>query len=533
MAEHERRQRDRHGSEEGNGKNMKYTVCRNFEWTYPDIHSYATSATAFEAETLRGSVASFQVHIYDCKGAVGAWCDISGAELYEALPIPVEACPGFEENEKAPHFPEREAPFLVNDCLKPFCDAAELYDGSCTLYVVINTNSGSHGDISGCVHISDGCDTAEVPVRLKVLAADAPEEKLEILMGLGMYRFAGESWEEYLRLEGEYLAMLRRMHQNRLYVNPPYITEKDGKRSFDFTDTDRYVSRAVDMGFHAFHLPDVGYRASWESDLIRVGGYDFKSEEGKAYLKDYLGALKIHLRENGWEHMFFIGIADEPNEINSESFCQLSREIKRIYPEIKLYDAVADTDIDGSALDIWVPRCDQYEKGIERFEAARKRGGEIWHYVCLFPREAGYANRFMDIPLLSTRYLYWGNYKYSLSGYLHWTVNDYQSGIDPFKASCPLHINAGSESILPPGDDKLIYPGEGHPWMSIRLENHRESAEEYAMLCRIAEDDKAAADILCAKVFSSFKDNELDPAAFDSVRRELLEAYEKCCNNEK
>ena len=60
--------------------------------------------------------------------------------------------------------------------------------------------------------------------------------------------------------------------------------------------------------------------------------------------------------------------------------------------------------------------------------------------------------------------------------------------------------------------------------MSIRLENHRASAEEYEMLKKLAETDRARADAICAAVFRSFRDVEYDPHIFRAARRELLKA---------
>ena len=117
-----------------------------------------------------------------------------------------------------------------------------------------------------------------------------------------------------------------------------------------------------------------------------------------------------------------------------------------------------------------------------------------------------------------------GNYKYDLTGYLHWAANCYQPGQDPFVQNCPEHHNTDNVCYLPAGDTHLIYPGKGEPWMSIRLEAQRESAEEYELLRLLAEKDKAKADAICEKVFHSFRDVEYDVAKFTAAKRELLEA---------
>ena len=140
------------------------------------------------------------------------------------------------------------------------------------------------------------------------------------------------------------------------------------------------------------------------------------------------------------------------------------------------------------ALDVWVPLNAEYDKHREQIETLRSNGAEIWHYVCCAPREYGYINRFMDYPLLSTRYLHWGNYKYDLTGFLHWAANRYQPGQDPFIQNCPEHHNTDAVCYLPAGDTHILYPGNDGPWLSIRLEAQRESAEEYELLKKLGAD---------------------------------------------
>jgi hypothetical protein len=176
------------------------------------------------------------------------------------------------------------------------------------------------------------------------------------------------------------------------------------------------------------------------------------------------------------------------------------------------------------ALDIWVPLNAEYDRHQKELESLRAAGDEIWHYVCCGPREPGYINRFMDYPLLSTRYLHWGNYKYNLTGYLHWAANHYQPGQDPFVQNCPEHHNTDAVCYLPAGDTHLMYPGKGEPWLSIRLETQRESAEEYELLRELAKTDKAKADELCENVFRSFREVEYDVTKFIENKKALLEA---------
>ncbi|MBE6588008.1 MAG: DUF4091 domain-containing protein [Ruminococcaceae bacterium] len=510
---------------------MKYCVLPSYVWTYPDIHSYPEGKDSASLLSLRDGYATFQLHLYDVSEKELFVClDGFEAELYRALPIRVESCPGIEEPRE--HFPERAAPFFVNDCLIPMANTAEIKDGTVTLYIAIKIPSYAPDTFTGAISVR-GERELRIPVTVEVVKASLPPERLDIAMGWSMSsaskHHGAKCREDYMAIEDNYLRALRRCHQTNLFLYPPRERFVDGKWEFDFGFFNRYVRKALDLGFRYFHIEGVGFRLAWDKPYIYHRGIDLLSWEGYVYLEQFLAALKKNLSEQGWldRDLFCMGVCDEPNEENAMTFRALVSAIRKHFPDMKLYDATSGAPIYGT-LDLWVPRSDEYEKHREVFDHYKEMGDKVWHYVCLFPRENGYINRFMDIPLLATRYLFWENHKYRLSGYLHWTVNDYQSDADPFLESCPRHVNAGSESILPPGDDKLIYPGENFaPYISMRLENHRESAEEYAMLSMIADREPELADSICSSVFHSFHSVEFDADKFETARRRLIKEYER------
>ena len=264
------------------------------------------------------------------------------------------------------------------------------------------------------------------------------------------------------------------------------------------------------------------------------------SYEGYCYLSQYLPALHDVLERHGWLDIFVMGVADEPNNFNATEYRALCGLIRRFVPDIKLIDAMSFGDLHG-ALDIWVPLISSYTRHREELESLRGKNDEIWYYVCLYPRGQGYVNRHMDYALMSTRMLHWGNYKYHLTGFLHWAVNYYQEGFaqadgkeyhqDPFVCSCPEHHNTDSVSFLPAGDTHVFYPGgyHGHgdvqePWLSMRAENERESVEEYELLRELSLRDPQKADEICERVFHNFNDYEYDLDLFEKTRRALMEA---------
>lgn len=511
---------------------MKYTVVSSAEFTYPDIWDYASSSQVIDTFAARGSYATFQLLLgdrasADVSAAVTGLPAGADAEIYTLTPVQVERNHGISPEQRQPHYPERVAPFWLYDCLRTFDGTLDLTDGVGGLYVSIKIDRDAEpGDYTAVMTV-DGTD---IPLNLKIYRAVLPDETMKMIIGYNAgtcakYHDVALYSDEYFKLEEQYLAMLRRMHQNMMYTGGIKKTPVgENKWEFDFTDFVAQVKRYEKAGMKYFNAPSVGWRQSWSASTILVNGnIPSMSYEGYCYLTQYLPALRDVLKENGWLDRFVMGVADEPNDANCTEFRALCGLIRKIVPEIRLIDAMSYGNLHG-ALDIWVPLNAEYDRHRAELESLRAAGDEIWHYVCCGPREPGYINRFMDYPLLSTRYLHWGNYKYDLTGFLHWAANYYQPGQDPFTLNCPEHHNTDSVCYLPAGDTHIIYPGKGEPWLSIRLEAERESAEEYELLRELAKTDKAKADELCGNVFRSFKDVEYDVAKFTANKKALLEA---------
>ena len=472
-------------------------------------------------------------------GSLAISCEMEGAaaafevEVYEMVPVFVGKAAYANMPEPEGGCPNREGSFYVYDCLKPLSNACGAMDGIAGLYCSAKVPCDcAPGAYTGSLKININEAVLAIPVEFTVHKAVLPPETLKFTNWYNPYIMAQYhntelGSEEFKRLDALYHRMMRRSHQNMLRVDGGIEVKETGENqyAFDFTGFEAYVKAALELGFTHFQIPAIGGRKSWKESTIYVnnGKLPCLGYEGYAYLAQYLGTLGEVLRRNGWTDKFYLSVSDEPNEANAVEYRALCGMARRLLPGIKLFDAMSHGPLYGS-LDVYVPLNSEFEAYRDEFERFRAGGDELWHYVCCVPRGDGYINRFMDYPLLATRYLFWGNFKYGLTGYLHWALNQYQPGQDPFTQNWPEHHNADNVCFLPPGDTHLVYPGEGEPWMSMRLEAQRESAEEYEILKALSEKDKAAADAICAKCFRGFNDVENDPAAFDRARIELLEA---------
>ena len=450
-------------------------------------------------------------------------------EIYTLRSVMVERNHGIPDGEHKPHWPERDAPYRLYDCLRTYDGSVDLEgdEKQGGLYIALRLSTDAvPGNYSFAVVAGD----VVIPGNLEIFPAVLPSESLKIIINysrapLSSFHHLNPDTPEYDAMDRRYLAALRRMHQNMMYVSGVKAEQiAPNKWAFDFSGLVKMIETYEAAGMKFFKLPSVGGRKSWsQSTILLRGEIPAMSYAGYRYLMQYLPALKAVLDEHGWTDRCVLGVADEPNTANATEFRALCGLIHKIVPEFRLCDAMSWGDLHG-ALDVWVPLNAEYDRHQEEIETFREDGAEIWHYVCCVPREYGYVNRFMDYPLLSTRYLHWGNYRFNLTGFLHWAANIYQPGQDPFELNCPEHHNADSVGYLPAGDTHILYPGTDGPWLSMRLEAEREGAEEYEFLTVLAKKNKPLADEICETVFRSFRDVEYDVKAFEKVRRRLLSA---------
>ncbi len=508
---------------------MRYRCVDSAEYLYPDVTEYKSGSDRIDILSPRGSYACAQILFYEGCGSISVACEGWQPEIYEMKAIPVErnSQDTVTEEKRLPHMPERIAPFWVYDCLKPYGGSLSFREGACAVYFSMWIPTDAQ---PGIMEAKIRAGQWEIPVRIEVSRAQVPEESLAVLLfynqkNVCSYHHVEPGSAVFEELDTAYLTMLRRMRQNALSCpGPEAVPLGDNRYEFDFTKMEAYMEKAISLGFGWFYCV-LGARERWDTSTIFVEGLPSMSFEGYCYLAQYLPALAAFLEERGWTERLLLSVSDEPTEANATEYRALCGLVRRLAPDIRLIEA-SSTPVYG-ALDIYVPLSSELDRNREKYETLRRYGGEIWYYDCCVPREEGYMNRFMDYPLLSTRYHGWANYANGLKGYLHWAANNYQPGQDPFVQSCPPHTNVGLETILPAGDTHIMYPGESGPWMSVRLESQRAGAEEYEMLRAVAATDKELADSLCARVFRSFRDVAYDPLVFRETRNALVRAVER------
>ena len=128
-------------------------------------------------------------------------------------------------------------------------------------------------------------------------------------------------------------------------------------------------------------------------------------------------------------------------------------------------DARRDLEVYEKSCNVWVPVLGSFDALVPRLHQHVERGGEAWFYTCLFPTSR-YANRFIDYALIKTRLLQWFNFRYDLTGFLHWGGNYWSP--NPVLDTQPLLGESWQTGIIPPGDAFIVYPDKSTSRFSVR-----------------------------------------------------------------
>lgn len=416
----------------------------------------------------------------------------------------------------------RKAPFECPDPLLPAKPADLPANVTQPFWVTVHVpRDAEPGDYTGSVAVQWDGGQASVPVSLTVWPFALPREQHLAFTNwidpgaLAKYSGVAVDSDAFYDVLAEYARACAAHHQNILWVGLDTIgiTEQGGGGlQFDFTRFDRWVETVTASGCgRLIEIKPLGrWAKGWDSPEIALHGYTVTGADGtrrklsaEACLPHLLPALEAHLKQHGWLQRTVLHIADEPAVQHVASYREKSDWVHSLAPGIRRIDAIEAPEF-GDSVEIWVPKLNHLYNWLPHYQRAQARGAEMWFYTCCHPT-ASYPNRFLDFPLLSTRLLQWYNWRYKLSGYLHWGLN--------FWVDDPLH--SAGRANLPPGDCWIVYPGPDGPLSSIRWEALRDGFEDYEYLWLLTDRNRKLAATL-----------EAPPALFDPGQRSDELAFE-------
>lgn len=397
------------------------------------------------------------------------------------------------------------------------------------------------GTWTGVLKVHGDGETAEVSLQLTVHPVTLPAERhLSVTNWMNMSNFARFFGTEmytdrFWRVAGNFARNMAAHRQNVVLCSNDLVhigQEADGKLAFDFSDYDRWVETFDRAGcadlIEGGHLGRRG-EGKWETPWFEWHKFPVRRRDGaevdiecEVVVEQLVKALVRHVRERGWFDRFVMHIVDEPAPHTEEDYKKKSRLVHEWAPGVRFLDAMSLMDARGD-LDIWVPELSHFEERREHYLNMRDEAGiELWFYTCMYPT-GRYPNRFLDFSLLKTRILHWLNWRYRLTGYLHWGLNYWTE--DPWKQD-------RLEKEFPPGDSWIVYPGSDGPLDSIRWEQMREGIQDYELLLLLdrrakeAGRDQGRADEICSGIVPDPINYSRRESRLWAARREVISALQ-------
>mgnify|MGYP000256472923 CR=1 FL=1 len=326
----------------------------------------------------------------------------------------------------------------------------------------------------------------------------------------------------------KYAELMAHGRQNSITLPRELFKYENGKLYLEKDKMLRFINIFRKNGFKYFEAPHLMHRGDnddWGDSELKVvlTKRRYYKEEGKKDVAVLMHQIYDFVKTNNLENNWLQHIADEPTAVNAKCYKDIAKQIKSIFPEIKIMEATNDRDGLAGAVDIWCPLINDFQENESFFREREKHGEKVLVYTCLIPG-GKWLNRTLDMEKLRQVYFGWGAAYYNTNGYLHWGLNQYYS--NPFEQSVVKHPSpqASANNFLPAGDTHIVYPGKDGPLSSIRFEAHRLGCEDYDLLQLLKLTNQKVYTKLVNKLFRSYTDYNLSIEDYRKTKKKLLKA---------
>ncbi len=355
------------------------------------------------------------------------------------------------------------------------------------IWITVYAPSGTAaGEYTGMIMVgSAGSKKVTVPLKCRVWNFELPVsghlvthtwDNLENLSDF--YNLEEFPIDWYQRFCG--LLLKNRMNPGFAGVN--YVSQlPDQSGLYNFSRVEKVLQYSIDRGLNRF-------------SIIQMKKGEYTPEEAEVAYK-FTAAYAKFLREKGWLDKALVELWDEPTDLEWPGIKERAERLKQIDPGLRLqlfaeggpynfWDKSTDKYGLNKLVDIWAPL-----NAVESPET-QANGGEIWAYFCTLARECA-PNFFIDCPAVYQRSIAWYCWMYGLDGFEHWSTTSFRRNVHSGKPMSEKWPNVPWDSRSHEyfdGEGQLIYPGvDGITYSSIRLENFRESMEDYEYLYKLKE----------------------------------------------
>lgn len=370
---------------------------------------------------------------------------------------------GFVKTEKPP-YPVRYIGWYPDPILD-FLTSFDIKKGDTQpVWIRVQTPTGtSAGDYIADVTVKPAnANPVQLSLKIHVWEFDLPKEN-HLRNAMSLYdnylpNAYGQVSDE-MRAKYQDFVLSYRINPDNIYrATPPAIQD---------------IERWSNEGLNAFNILHV----SKIKDMKK--GESYPQTRKKEIMSD-LDQFVPELKKKGlYDKAYVYGF----DEVNADSFAAMQdifTTIKAKYPDLPLmttaYDASYGDVSRLDCVDIWVPLTPRYD--LERAQAARARGKQVWWYICISPKEP-FANWLIEDDAIEARSLMGlQTVKYQPDGFLYYAMSRWPLTKKP--------ITNGPYTDWPPasymdcnGDGSVICAGPTGPLATIRLENIRDGIEDY------------------------------------------------------
>ena len=514
---------------------------------FPDSNSTVQLTGRYEADFPSGTSADVHLLLNAQPGdtvAVAATIageDLPASDWSEIIDVPVEQNTGLDSrteaytNQKNPYV-IRRAPFRVYEALQPLAAPSVISrnphtalrlsipahrfprPGRYTIDITARTRTWTgHGTFTATIHSVSVPPVAEGTFfYTNWFSLPQMEEK---------HRLARWTPEWFAMLD-RYASLMAHGRQNCIIIPGELMSIEGGRIMLDEKRLLSFVEVFRRYGFRYFESPHLMYRGDeddWADPELKVvlTKRRYGTAEAKADVDTIISLIKSFATRHGLTRSWLQHISDEPTAVQAACYRDVVRQVRGVYPDIRIMEATSDRDTLAGSVDVWCPTIDDFQKNEEFFRARRNLGEDVLVYTCLIPG-GQWLNRLLDQERLRQVYFGWGAAAYNTSGFLHWGLNQYLVP-DPFQQSVVHHPSpvATANNFLPAGDSHVIYPG---PLSSTRFEAHRLGIEDFELLQLLQKKDKVKANDLIGRIFKSYTDYSTDIGLYRATRKALLEA---------
>ena len=522
-------------------------LLNTLEAVYPDSNNVKLKNT-FTTNIAKNSAA--EVHIL-VKSEIGNLIsfstqskNISNVNLSVIEPVPVEQNTGIDSRTEQflgvlnPHV-IRRAPFDVFEIIYPLEERRikTKYRYSLIRLTIDPENFKSNKDYVINISISDKLkNLKKLKFKIKVhpvLIPDLIDSNFFYTNWFNMQKMEEKHdlkrWsKKWYKMLDKYAQIMAKGRQNCIIIPKELISLKNNKIILDEKKMISFIEIFKKHGFTYFESPHLlgrGENDNWGNpELItslRKKGY--YSSEGKKEIDTIIHKIKKFTLKYNLKNQWLQHISDEPTDVSAKCYQDAAKQIKSIYPEIKIMEATNAMESLSGSIDLWCPLINDFQENEEFFRNREKEGEKILIYTCLVPG-GKWLNRTLDMERIRQVYFGWAGSKYNTFGYLHWGLNQYKA--NPFTQSVVKHPSpaASSNNYLPAGDTHIIYPGKNGPLSSLRFESQRLGIEDYEILEILKSINPSKHSRFIKKLFINYTDYSLSINKYMRVKRRVLKS---------